>query len=138
MATINVLVAGKSDNNLSLAKEVYDGLGYQVIPAHGLALSLFLAQKNYPDLIIADCSFRDGDGMAFLTEIKADPELAPIPFVFMVDDPDQAFNKERAIKCGALEVLFQPVAPQQLAEITLPLIEQRLQTKEAREETTPE
>lgn len=136
--TVHVLVAGKSDNNLSLAKETYDGLGFQVIPAHGLSLSLFLAQKNFPDLIIADSTFRDGDGMAFLAEVKADPELSPIPFVFVIDDPDNCFNTERAIRCGASQVLFQPVDAEELAEITLPLIEQRLQTKEAREETTPE
>jgi len=136
--TVHVLVAGKSDNNLSLAKEVYDGLGYQVIPAHGLSLSLFLAQKNYPDLIIADSSFRDGDGMEFLAEIKADPELSLIPFVFVVDEHGGDFNTERAITGGASQVLFQPVDPMTLAELTLPLIEKRLLTKEAREETTPE
>jgi CheY-like chemotaxis protein len=138
MATIHVLVAGKSDNNLSLARQVYDSLGYQVIPAHGLSLSLFLAQKNFPDLIIADCKFRDGDGMAFLAEIKADPELSPIPFVFVVDGPAKGFNMQRAIAGGANEVFFQPVDPQELADKTLPLIENRVQTKEARQESSPE
>jgi CheY-like chemotaxis protein len=138
MGTIHVLVAGKSENNLSLARQVYDGLGFQVIPAHGLSLSLFLAQKNFPELIIADSSFRDGDGMVFLAEIKADPELSPIPFVFVVDQPVKGFDSERAIAGGAIQVLFQPVDPQELADVTLPLIENRLQTKEEREESTPE
>jgi CheY-like chemotaxis protein len=138
MGTIHVLVAGKSENNLSLARQVYDSLGIQVIPAHGLSLSLFLAQKNFPELIISDSSFRDGDGMVFLAEIKADPELSPIPFVFIVDQTVKEFNSERAIAGGANQVLFQPVDPQELADVTLPLIEYRLETKEEREESTPE
>lgn len=138
LEAINILVAGKSQANVDLAKAAYQGMDYQVIPAPGTSLALFLAQKNYPDLIICDGTLTDGDGITFLSELKADPELAEIPFVFLVDKQHGALDENLAITSGAVNVFYHPIEAAWLKECTVPIITHRSQTKEKRAEQTPE
>jgi CheY-like chemotaxis protein len=138
LEAINILVAGKSQVNVDLAKAAYQGMGYQVIPAPGTSLALFLAQKNFPDLIICDERLTDGDGLSFLSELKSDPELAEIPFVFLVDKEVGAMDENVAITSGAINVFYHPIDAGWLKECTVPIIAQRVQTKEKRPEQTPE
>ena len=138
MATINILVAGTSQTNVALAKEAYDGMDYQVIPAPGFSLALFLAQKNYPDLIICGSKLTDGDGLAFLKELKNDPELAAIPFIFLIDKDHNCINEQSAMKSGAAAVFYHPLEADWLKECTVPIITKRASTKEQRPEQTPE
>lgn len=138
LEAINILVAGKSKINVDLAKEAYQGMGYQVIPAPGTSLALFLAQKNYPDLIICDGTLTDGDGLSFLSEIKSDPELSEIPFVFLVDKEDGVMDESLAITSGAVNIFYHPIEAEWLKECTVPIITHRANTKEKRAEQTPE
>lgn len=138
LEAINILVAGKNQHNVELAKEAYAGIGYQVIPAPGTSLALFLAQKNYPDLIISDGVLTDGDGLGFLTELKNDPELSTIPFIFLIDKDTAQFDEGLAIKYGAVSVFYHPIEAGWLKECTVPIITSYSQTKEVRPEQTPE
>lgn len=138
LEAINILVAGKSQNNVDLAKAAYAGIGYQVIPAPGTSLALFLAQKNYPDLIISDGVLTDGDGIAFLTELKNDPELSEIPFIFLIDKEDAQIDELLALKAGAVSVFYHPIEAGWFKECTVPIITNHAQTKEMRPEQTPE
>lgn len=138
LEAINILVAGKNQSNVELAKEAYAGIGYQVIPAPGTSLALFLAQKNYPDLIISDGLLTDGDGISFLTELKNDPELSGIPFIFLIDKKHAQFDEDLAITNGALSVFYYPIEAGWLKECTVPIITNHAQTKEVRPEQTPE
>lgn len=138
LEAINILVAGKNKANVDLAKEAYQNMGYQVIPAPGFSLALFLAQKNYPDLIICDGKLTDGDGLTFLSELKSDPELSAIPVVFLVDKEENTVDENVAITSGALSVFYHPIAAEWLKECTVPIITHRVSTKEKREEQTPE
>lgn len=135
--TINILVAGTSKANVELAKSAFGDMGYQVIPAPVFSLALFLAQKNFPDLIICGSRFADGDGLAFLSELKHDPELSQIPFVFLVDE-EEALDEQLAIKSGAVSVFNQPMSADWLKECTLPIIARRASTKEKRPDRSPE
>lgn len=51
-----------------------------------MSLGLFLAQKNFPDLILCESNLLEGDGYALLETLKADEELGAIPVVFVVDN----------------------------------------------------
>ncbi|MBX9691917.1 MAG: response regulator [Cyanobacteria bacterium] len=134
---IQILVAGASTENVTLAKSALERLGYQIIPANEMTLALFLAQKNYPDLIISDSTFRLGDGMSFLKELKLDDELSPIPFLFLISE-NQPFDEADAIASGALQVLRHPIAEDELANLVDPLIIFYRQVKRVREDQTPE
>lgn len=138
MEVTNILVAGNSARNVELAREAFERIGYQIIPASEMSLSLFLAQKNLPDLIIADRVFKQGDGMTFITELQQDPELDEIPVLFIIDVTENDFNDEAAIASGAIQVLHHPVNHLQLLELAEPLIRHRKETKGIRPEYTPE
>ena len=138
LEAINILVAGKSKANVDLAKEAYQGMGYQVIPAPGCSLALFLAQKNDPDLIICDGHLTDSDGISFLSELKSDPELAEIPFVFLIDKDESGVDEKLAITSGAVSVFYYPMDADWLKQCTVPIITQRAVTKEKRPDQTPE
>ncbi|MDZ4838098.1 MAG: hypothetical protein SGJ27_30315 [Candidatus Melainabacteria bacterium] len=138
LEAINILVAGKNQSNVELAKAAYAGIGYQVIPAPGTSLALFLAQKNYPDLIISDGILTDGDGIAFLTELKNDPELSEIPFIFLIDKNTSQIDEDSAITAGAVSVFYHPIEAGWLKECTVPIITKHAATKEIRPEQTPE
>ncbi len=133
---IQILVAGESSTNVALAKRAFARRGYQIIPANEMTLALFLAQKNYPDLIISDSEFRAGDGMTFLKELKLDDELSPIPFVFLISE-NQSFEVDEAIEYGA-QVIRHPVEDEVLVDLADPLITSYRQNKREREEQTPE
>ncbi len=138
LEAINILVAGTNKTNVSVAKEAYQGMGYQVIPATGYSLALFLAQKNFPDLIICDSELTDGDGLNFLTELKADPELCEIPVIFLVEKGQSCVDESLAIESGAVSVFYHPIEADWLKECTVPIITHRANTKEKRPEQTPE
>lgn len=138
LEAINILVAGKNKANVDLARAAYENLGYQVIPAPGFSLALFLAQKNYPDLIICDSALTDGDGLAFLCELKNDPELSAIPVVFLADKEANSVDEQAAIASGALLVFYHPIEADRFKERTVPIITERVSSKETREAQTPE
>ncbi|HEY9678331.1 MAG TPA: response regulator [Drouetiella sp.] len=135
--TIHILVAGDRPHVADLAREAFDDLDCQIIPATSLTLAVFLTQKNLPDLILSDFTMHDGDGMTYINEVKADAELRGIPFLFISDKQD-AERDERASKAGADGVLNFPLEPSQLKREVLPYINIRLAEKGQRELQTPE
>lgn len=59
-----------------------------MIKATSIALGLFLAQKNYPCLILSQIQLSDGNGIELFHEVKAEPELKDIPFIFFANEKE--------------------------------------------------
>ncbi len=138
METPKLLIAGLSLKTINLARAAVEQLGYQIVPSPAMSLSLFLAHKNLPDLIVSDFKMSDGDGLSFLRELQDDQDLAAIPFIFCLDTmPDDALELQ-AIKSGARKVVPNNIEPSDFLEIIDPLIVERLKSKIKREEQTPE
>lgn len=55
----------------------------ELVKASSEALALFLAHKNFPCLIVAELMGEGGWALNLLAELKAEPELAQIPVVFL-------------------------------------------------------
>jgi CheY-like chemotaxis protein len=100
-----VLVAGDSKKNLSLVKKLLSEHDVEIVPAPTTALALFLAQKNFPCAIVCDRTFRDGEGIFFLQEVKADKELRSIPFIFLLPTQVDPPVESDLIKSGACAVV---------------------------------
>jgi len=135
--TIHILVAGSHSEYSDLARQAFEDLDCQIIPATSMTLAVFLAQKNLPDVILCDFDMTDGDGWSFIGEIKADAELQNIPFLFIAPGEDSAVST-RASKLGADAVLGYPMEPSQLKREMIPYINIRLAEKEQRLPQTPE
>ena len=135
--TIHILVAGSHLEYSDLAREAFEDLDCQIIPATSLTLAVFLAQKNLPDVILCDFEMTDGDGWSFIGEIKADAELQNIPFLFIGPNQDSAVTA-RASKLGADAVLGYPLEASQLKREVIPYVNIRLAEKGQRLPQTPE
>ncbi|CAN5726983.1 hypothetical protein BH10CYA1_BH10CYA1_50270 [soil metagenome] len=135
--TIHILVAGSHSEYSELAREAFEDLDCQIIPATSMTLAVFLAQKNLPDIILCDFDMTDGDGWSFIGEIKADPELTNIPFLFIGPAQDSAVST-RASQLGADAVLGFPLEASQLKREIIPYINIRMAEKGQRLPQTPE
>lgn len=102
-----------------------------------MSLGLFLAQKNFPDLILCEAGLLEGDGFALLESLKSDEELASIPVVFVIDNSNQ-LDKEQVH--GASYVLKLPMEePAATLKSKLEgLIQSRLLNKKDRPIYSPE
>lgn len=138
MRDINILVVARDQALIEAAKESFAPLGYQVVPAHGISLGLFLAQKNFPALILCQPELQDSDGDTFLAEIKLDAELIPIPFVFVDHKDSQHLDKDKALAAGACSIEKLSADGKLDVSRLIPLIERRLLTKTKRQEHSPE
>lgn len=135
--TIHVLVASADSKNVERVKEAFRWVDCTVIKAPSMSLALFLTQKNFPDLIFSDLELTDGDGLRFIEEIKLDRELRSIPFVFFVHDLSE-LDAQTAGRHGARALIGPSTRTDQILEMALPLIEERLKAKGRRPEETPE
>lgn len=64
-----------------------------------------------PDLVLADLSLKDGDGIELVKELKAQMENLPVLVVSM---HDEALYAERALRAGANGYVMKQEAPQTL------------------------
>jgi CheY-like chemotaxis protein len=72
-----------------------------------------LAKREKPDIIMMDVRMPKMTGYEACRKIKADPEIADIPFVFL-SAKGQESEIETGIAAGAVEYMLKPFAPDQL------------------------
>ena len=75
------------------------------------ALEMIIAER--PDLILSDINMPMMDGFELCKAVKADPELATIPFVVMSTNDDRS-HMDRMIQYGAAGYLVKPFSINQL------------------------
>jgi len=116
----HILIAGKSERNLALAREAFEDLDYSIAPAPNMSLALFLAQKNLPLLIIASTNLPDGDVRTFLSELKSDEELRQVPLLFLVEPGTDLEHTNELLRSGAKCVLSNTVSAEELRKKIAP------------------
>ncbi len=111
-----LIVDDQADGRLILQKTL-GGAGYQVEEAVDGAQALAAARREPPDLIISDILMPVLDGFALCREVKQDPGLRRIPFVFYtatyVDDEDERLG----LRLGASRYVVKPVDPAEFLRI---------------------
>ena len=89
--------------------------GYEVITGSNGEEGYELTKKEQPDLAIFDVRMPRMTGYDACKKIKADPEIAHIPVVFL-SAKGQENEIEQGLAAGAEEYLLKPFAPDQLTE----------------------
>lgn len=80
-----ILVIEDEDELRGIIVDILKDKGFIVAEAsHGRA-GLQVAQKFYPNLIICDVDIPDLNGYIVLQELRLDPEIGNIPFIFLTD-----------------------------------------------------
>lgn len=127
----SILVVDDKQSLRQLVREYLTQEGYRVIEAADGREALFVARREKPDLIILDIMMPEMDGYEVCARLKADPETAPIPIIF-VSAMSETVNKTKGFGLGAVDYITKPF---QAAEVKarirthLALEEMRLQLK---------
>jgi DNA-binding response OmpR family regulator len=89
--------------------------GYEVIAGNNGEEGYELTKKEKPDLVMMDVRMPKLTGYEACKRIKADPELAHIPVIFL-SAKGQESEISSGLEAGAEEYLLKPFAPDQLTE----------------------
>lgn len=109
-----ILVLDNLQVNLDLYTDIFISSGHRVIAARVAEEALRLARQAPPDLILSDVCMPNGSGFDFIKEIKVDPKLRAIPFVFCTSTATNESDRRNGLALGAAKFLFRPMDPKDL------------------------
>ncbi len=108
-----VLIVDDVPDNLSLLHDALDEAGYTVLVAtHGEA-ALQRAQQAVPDVILLDAIMPGMDGFEVARRLKALPETAHIPVIFMTG-LSETEHVVAAFEAGGVDYVVKPIRPREV------------------------
>lgn len=102
-----ILLVDDEPNNLNLLKQILNP-HYELLFATNGVRAIEATNKHHPDLILLDVMMPDMSGYEVCTELKANPETANIPIIFvtaMIEVEDEA----KGFDAGAVDYILKPV-----------------------------
>lgn len=112
-----ILIVDDNITNLKVMVEHLKGYHYEILTANNGADGLKRAQLGQPDLILLDIQMPGMDGLETCRRLKANPETAALPVIFMTALSDPA-DKIRGLEAGGVDYLTKPYeATEALARI---------------------
>ena len=87
--------------------EMLDAEGFSVMGAENGRVGVQLARDYLPDLVICDIMMPELDGHGVLTELRQDPLMATIPFIFLTAKADRG-DMRQGMERGADDYLTKP------------------------------
>jgi CheY-like chemotaxis protein len=111
-----VLLVDDEDDIRLVAKACLERLGgWRVQSVSSGLAALDVARAEQPDAIVLDVMMPDLDGPATLARLRADPDTASIPVLFLTAKA-QASDRAELASLGAQAVLTKPFDPMTLAD----------------------
>ncbi|MDR1840709.1 MAG: response regulator [Holophagales bacterium] len=107
-----IFVVDDSDSNLTKAKQVLEGY-YRVFTIPSASKMFSLLQKVKPNLILLDIEMPEMNGYKAIKLLKADPETASIPVIFLTANVDEKSELE-GFSLGAVDYIYKPFSDTQL------------------------
>jgi CheY-like chemotaxis protein/DNA-binding CsgD family transcriptional regulator len=122
-----VLVVDDVPDNIALLNDALDEAGYTVLVATSGEAALSLAARALPDIVLLDAVMPGLDGFEVARRLKADPETAAIPIVFMTGLTETE-HVVAAFGAGGTDYVTKPIRPREvLARIAAHLVQARAQ-----------
>ncbi len=90
--------------------------GFEVTAAENGRVGIEAARAKNPDLILCDLSMPEMSGFEVLEELRRDPAIAAIPFVFLTAHADSG-NRRRGMDLGADDYLTKPFTRDELLKV---------------------
>lgn len=129
-----VLIADDIVENIYFLEVLLKGNGFEAVSAENGAKALALARSASPDLIISDILMPVMDGYTLCRELKTDPALRDIPFIFYTATFTSAKDEALALSLGADRFVVKPQEP----EFLMNIIRDLLATPRPAEVTAPD
>lgn len=95
--------------NLALLHDVLKG-DYRLVFARSGEEGIAVIRKHKPDLILLDVMMPKMDGFEVMRRLRADPESAHIPVIFVTARGDQQ-GEEEGLVAGAVDYVTKPIRP---------------------------
>jgi DNA-binding response OmpR family regulator/DNA-binding CsgD family transcriptional regulator len=112
-----VLIVDDVPDNLSVLHDALDEAGYTVLVANDGASAIQRARQARPDVVLLDAMMPGMDGFEVARRLKADPETAAIPIIFMTALTETE-HVVAAFGAGGVDYVTKPIdARQVLARI---------------------
>jgi len=102
-----VLVVDDIEENLKVLSETLLQAGFHPLQAKSGERALQIAQKAKPDLILLDIKMPGMDGFETIARLKADPQTAEIPVIF-ISALNQIEDKVEGFRSGAVDYVSKP------------------------------
>lgn len=107
-----VLIVDDEPMNLAAMRQVLED-DYPLAFANGGLVALEAARRLRPALVLLDIEMPDMDGHEVCRQLKADPQLAHIPVVFVTAKDDSA-DLDSGLRLGAAAYLHKPLEPEKV------------------------
>lgn len=108
-----ILVVDDSPEALRLTNDVLEEAGVSALVALEGKQALAIARRLRPDMILLDAVMPHMDGFETCRRLKADPELAAIPVIFMTGLADTE-HIVKGLEAGGVDYLTKPIRPDEL------------------------
>ncbi len=114
-----VLIVDDVPDNLAVLHDALDAAGYTVLVATDGASALTRAAQSQPDIVLLDAVMPGIDGFEVARRLKAGPDTAHIPIVFMTGLTDTE-HVLAAYEAGGVDYVTKPIrAPEVLARMAV-------------------
>lgn len=121
MPSNSILIVDDTPNNIRLLFDVLDRAGFDVSVVKSGEKALEKLNNIQPDLILLDVMMPGIDGFETCRRIKANPENADIPIIFMTA-LSETDNKVVGLQLGAVDYITKPIQVEEvLARVNIHL-----------------
>ena len=103
----DILIVDDLADNLRVLSNMLSGHGYQIRCAKSGAMALMGIRVAPPDLILLDIRMPELDGYGVCQQLKADPQAAGIPVIFL-SVLNEDIDKVRALEVGGADYITKP------------------------------
>jgi DNA-binding NarL/FixJ family response regulator len=104
--------------------------GFEAVTASNGRLGLEAATREKPDVILCDVSMPELDGHGVLRALRAAPETASIPFIFLTARGEKQ-DLRSGMNLGADDYMVKPVEPDDLLAAIQTRLDRQRQTADA-------
>ena len=108
-----VLIVDDVPDNLSVLHDALDESGYTVLVATNGEAALQRAKQALPDIVLLDAMMPGMDGFEVAKRLKAMPETAHIPIVFMTGLTETEYLVA-ALDAGGVDYVTKPIKPKEV------------------------
>ena len=103
-----LLIADDNEQNRDMLSRRLQRRGFDVLLANDGRAAVEMAKAERPDLILMDMNMPHLDGWEATRQIKAEPELAPVPVIGLTAHALEG-DRERALDAGCADYHTKPV-----------------------------
>ncbi|MFZ2121803.1 MAG: response regulator transcription factor [Rhodoferax sp.] len=108
-----VLIVDDVPDNLAVLHDALDESGYTVLVALSGAAALQRAAQALPDVVLLDAMMPGMDGFEVARQLKANPQTAHIPIIFMTGLTETE-HLVAALEAGGVDYVTKPIKPKEV------------------------